>query len=1008
MATYLFTTIGTQDIQFKKEFINECEKRYCLIDGKGLSGSARDSGLNILNDINNCREKLDYPILQPLIDYCVKREQKIDEIFLIVSNQKKPHPLDTLYFGMILEKLIWGEFGINTRIVEIQGNISSFDDQYFELNDCLKEIENEQFFNNENDKFYILSQSGAPPSRNALLLNCMQRFKGSIQIEKPKNGEVTVQHFPEHFFKQVKEKIAPYAIKAYVAQVLSKNYVHHIGSHVSNRVFFNRLFERFKINQEDLLIGNQVFHNAVQERFQEVKTDLPYIVASEVFWELNENVTNTIETLRYMLVLKDKLDAYCQQRNEYIANLTASPDLSGKTAFLFRDILVPFIENTLILDNIAASEKFCYSNKQDEKQISLQVFIKRSGGDYHKMEIEYLKADKSICTDLYKLQYNEDGKIIAPTIETKSIPDKRFDGSVFNLKTIKSVNIKTGLEVFGSDIEITLPGTLGSHSMYSILENYIRNVAKHDRALISNELQIKLFIEEENENYYYVYLTNPDSILDNTQTNKIKTHADKAFELIDSNSSEPVQSGSGILDMAINATLLKGEGNFNEAILKGSLQIGRTGIEKSFPDIPVEVLYYGFQLRKAKNVVCLTSTDIPEDVQSGITFTENFMDVMGGKFAVIDYNLIKAFKADEVDKLLLKLPFRVIIVIPQSADLVESHLGFSMNRQVITCTSKELPIDKNLTLEKCWQVWFLKHWGNKVDWPLAQLYLYFEDSGMKSKWPENVKLGNQSFIDLTIEDVGIKTLKQPVENLPLVCFDHHGTLHQKFSKPCKVLFNRSNNYVLFGKNSADYSKIAHAWNNPNMVFELTEAGLLNVLVVDERIAQISMKTEEIDKPQLTNREDIGFLWDFYQAANVWVCTRWNFKSDTEKDISVDFIQETPKTGFSDTPFLKVVVDASKDKFSIGYECPGNCTLPNRFDMIILHRTVLTDMIGNLESEIFIDQLHCHFPYVIVNSGAGRPMKVKGNYKFLPYATLSKYFGLKEFAKYSFIQELMEI
>jgi hypothetical protein len=305
-------------------------------------------------------------------------------------------------------------------------------------------------------------------------------------------------------------------------------------------------------------------------------------------------------------------------------------------------------------------------------------------------------------------------------------------------------------------------------------------------------------------------------------------------------------------------------------------------------------------------------------------------------------------------------------------------------------------------------VWFIKHWGNQHNQPLAQLYLYFEDSGMKSIWPENVKPGNQSLIETIIEDVGIKTLIPPLENLPLVCFDHHGTLHQKFSKPCKTSFNRGNNYVLFGKNSADYSKIAHAWNNPNMVFELTEAGLMNVLVIDERIAQISMKTAGKGKPKLKQKDTNNFLWDYYQAANVWVCTSWNFTPDSGKDISVDFVQETSKTGFSDDPFLKVEVDVSNDKFLINYECQGNCTLPNRFDMIILHRTVLTDMIGSLEPEIFIDQLHCHFPFVIANSGAGRPMKVKGNYKFLPYATLSKYFGLKEFAKYSFIQELMEL
>lgn len=1006
MATYLLTTVGTQDIQFKKQYIKEGDHLYGIIEGKGISASARDSGLKMFNDFNKCQDKLDYPIIQPTIDYCIKNGKKPDKIFLIVSDQIPSNIQDTHYFGLIVEKLICKEFEIQSEIVVIQGSIISFDDQYFELNDKLNHIEKTQLLNKEDDTCYIVSQTGMPASRIALLLNCIPRFKKTIHLEKPIRGDVTIQHFPDKFIQQVRINSAPFAIKAYIVQILSRNYVHHIGSHVTNRVFFNRLLDRFNIKLEDLLIDKQTFYLAAMDKFSDSSIKDNALIASEVFGKLNELVKNTFDPVRYMLALKDKLDAYCQQRNEYIANLTASPDLSGKTAFLFRDILVPFMENALILDNIAASENIYYSNKPDENQISVQVFTRKIGDEYHEMGIDYLKADGNICEDLYRLHFNELGKIIAPTVNFPSELRERFDESFWNLKTITARNIETRQGEFGSDIEITLPGTLGAHALYSILENYIRNVAKHDRDKIRNELEIKLFIVEENENYYRVYLTNPCSILEDEQYKILEKNAKEAFELIDPYDN-PKQTGAGILDMAINATLLKGIGEFNEQRLNDSLKIYRTGNHVWFPNIPSGALVYAFQLRKAKNVICLTKAKTPDDLQSGIVFTERYKDVLGGKFAVVDYDLIKDFQSEELEKLLLNLPFRVLIVLPEELSFGEPILKLSKNHQVIACTESELSLDNKLTIEKCWHLWLSKHWGTDENIPVAQLYLYFEDQGMETKWREKVKIEKHYLVDETINDIGMNDLNQPKEHLPIVCFDHHGSVHSKFSVPCKAAFTQNNCYVLFGKNSSDYLKIAHAHNNPNMLFELTEAGLLNVLIIDERIAQIALKTEAKSKPNLTQRKT-EFLWDYYQAANVWVCTQWIFKSKLAEPISVDFIQKAKSVEDMQTPFLKVKVDASSDNYSLDYECEKNDSLPKHFDMIVLHRTVLTDMIGKTDSEEFIDQLHHHFPYVIVNSGGGRPLKVKGNYKFLPYASLSKYFGRKEFAKYSFIQELMEI
>ena len=310
MANYLFATVGGQDVQFKKESLEEIDKDLCGTDRsgtkKGTFSSPRETGQIILDKFVAYEDKLDYPIIGPVIDYLNEQHFTPDKIFLFVSNQEPLASSDTIFLGKILQNH-FTDGKLACEVIELNEDPSSFDDQYNSINKKLSEIE--KGLNPSEDSIFVFPQAGTPATRNALLLNCILYFPKLIQLGKPWGGGVAQQHFPQRFRDQVKIKSLPSTLKETLATISARNLSHTEGSHVM--ISFQKNLKE-KLDALQSMASSTGFKN-LKEKYDafsdylrgqmEYVADLSGRTASQTFFDYNflSEVENLKEIIHFFL-----------------------------------------------------------------------------------------------------------------------------------------------------------------------------------------------------------------------------------------------------------------------------------------------------------------------------------------------------------------------------------------------------------------------------------------------------------------------------------------------------------------------------------------------------------------------------------------------------------------------------------------------------------------------------------------------------------------------------------
>ena len=176
-------------------------------------------------------------------------------------------------------------------------------------------------------------------------------------------------------------------------------------------------------------------------------------------------------------IQKTRLDEYIQEKEDFLAEITTQPLAMTKTVWFYKDIVLKFITNTLIIDNLAANEGLKYKNI-DEPPIIFDVII-------NDQEVKVTFSCKNGCKD-YEYPIN--------------FPYLSYCGECFYKKDI---NIEDGVLFFkkiNNDIMIDVPGPVGEYTLFSRFENIIRNVAKHNTN--NDILHLYLKISDLDEYFY--------------------------------------------------------------------------------------------------------------------------------------------------------------------------------------------------------------------------------------------------------------------------------------------------------------------------------------------------------------------------------------------------------------------------------------------------------------------------------------------------------------------------
>ncbi|MBT5303479.1 MAG: hypothetical protein HOL31_00165, partial [Candidatus Scalindua sp.] len=774
-----------------------------------------------------------------------------------------------------------------------------------------------------------------------------------------------------------KFKVLRHGIKAALSAIIVRNHSHHIGSHVMPRATVGKIRERVIELQESL----------------------------ENCEELNEIVD----------ALKDKLDEYIQKKADFTAEIATEPLTSTKTMKFFDEVVLSFVTNIPLMDNIGANEDVRYRSFSNNR---LKIHFSIQGEELTGV------FGESNCDEIYK---------------HTELPYSMYCNCPRELQRqrIRSENSEN------KDVAIALPGCLGEYAIYAFLENFIRNGIKHNKEDLDKykdkdyEIHVNVCEFEETNPYkdeFYKVEIRDNVIIDSSKRFSITKEGGTNDEvglpeylqhLID----RPIvnDNGSlrkeawGIAEMKIMATLLRGSTDF-------------TNMSKNLTVEGVDgYLVYEFYVMKPKDVAIISNTtaiqEKEEQSKNGIWWFNSLKDyenhILIGKspasfkFLVIDDLDKKDSDEGYFKKITPILPFRVLI-----NGKMDNHICTEIIKGFKIINTENIQEIKNIQNSDCskileitWKSWmdkFIEDKGlKKDDLCLVLFFQQSEEEKPTESWSKITKPTVKLCIP-TRKDIG-KDSYFPCEKNNILMYDRHFGAFNKIKNKNVIEFHEA-----FDKNSSDFIHI-HSEYHYEKIYEFVEAALLKVLIIDERIAEVAHCDLNIGKYAKEaygkGKEDNDGRKRLLVAkkAGIFICTHLC--------INNKFTPEPLHQSLNNkAPLICVKIDAKmSDPISIQefgvYFCNNkdckNCNgQKTDIDSIIIHQGVLENFFTELKSrddyDAFVTALQEKVPYIIIDSGRGIPAKLPDSAKFLPFSLLEDFIMKDRIGKYSLTRIIMSL
>ena len=390
----------------------------------------------------------------------------------------------------------------------------------------------------------------------------------------------------------------------------------------------------------------------------------------------------------------------------------------------------------------------------------------------------------------------------------------QFNNELFLLKHISSSDIKDIKvlpEVKTLDIEdaiVKIPnGNLGNHALYTILENMIRNITKHDHTHFKELNQLFLYInikEESKESNFYKI-----TIYDNIE------RGEEVFELVQSLNHQigsPIFSkahkirtfGLGLLEMCISAAYLRG---YLPSNVIGNKKLSPPLLKATEVPIPGSQKYhlgYELYLRKPKEIAWIKNTRISYLNSSSVQpiFVEEFL----AKNKILPHSFLLLENTQIIENKKGLIPLRIIQI----------NKDISINE-----------LNKGDFLIGLWQYWLEKLIIRKqIGRPNLSIHLSGQ-KGIKNRQVDENSLSN------------------------IILFDHHGERAKiKSDHPSAI----NPNHLLFYEAFNSITPLGHLlrdWDNYTgkekqlLELQLVESALTKVIIIDERIQRECLDSDKM-------------------------------------------------------------------------------------------------------------------------------------------------------------------
>lgn len=877
-------------------------------------------------------------------------------------------------------------------------------------------------------------------------------------------SKIGVYHLFENFFDQ--------SVRSAVSSIMARNMSHNIGSHVIPRATVEAV--RRRINELKVLGDDEQQSMTLGAR-------------SEVVLDL-------------VTALKGNLDEYTQRKSDFLAEITTEPLMTTRPVFFYREVILPLVENTLLMDNIAANEGIQYVDSQRNR---LSIRLRINGKELR------AKYQCRLC-----IETGQQGDYVYPDSLPYSLSCIRHPNKRLELRAIENGEF---------DVEVELPGPLGEFAFYSFMENHIRNSAKHNKECISRDENLDIRIDisdptnEDNLNFYNVKVWN--NVVDPTREinmdvngvpHKVLWEAISALaasKIIQPDGSLKRQAW-GIAEMKICAILLSGPKDFAKALnLQDPKDLtSRRHLTVLKEEIDGEErLVYQFYLMKSRKI-CAVLPQLAErlavggrDVQArerkwlehketlkkeGVWIFDSMQELedalnkdsgngqasdeqradladMGQlgldsiasfRFALFDCSdstgpekekvLLKltnggtfgAGRGQASDEyalqesrasILPKLPFRILALVgPDTADAAIPNCVVQVHEDSETAGLFQMSAGE--LYQWAWRRW-IGRWVDQDKSVVVNVYLdQREDEEPTSKWVKHGAKFNEDSGNVKLDVFG--WCGESVESLinvssdersAYVIYDRHRQLSSKLSQ--RLITSQEWAYMILEKHSPDFTTLfspkfpSHGLEKWTLPWELAEAGLLRILVIDERAAEFSMDEPEDDT---TRRllEKLGatrfgekdesvtaIRWHMAWAANTFICTHFGYEQEPME------LHNRVGNKNSKYPYLKMAV--GERGIDLRLSAWGEKEGSLKAEAVLIHQGVLDDCSSRIigfNQEKFLDRLRQDFPFVVVESGRGIPPTLSEKEKFLPFSRLQHSILGSIVGKFGFSKVLMSL
>jgi|GEM_PF-5310248 len=334
------------------------------------------------------------------------------------------------------------------------------------------------------------------------------------------------------------------SLRSAVAAIMSRNMSHNIGSHILFYLKMEKVMDLFL----KIVSKNRINYKDLSQKIQELIEKL-----NQNQYNLNSSLNSVKDTLEELERLLKSLSAdirwgilewiedtktffgYLQQRMDFLAQVSTEWPKWTFSAYLMKDIIRNFLMQRHLLDGIGKSEglrgfyyewekpykKYLkYKAKLEKARIRVEENLGRI-----KFHIFNLSKIGDVKDNQVKELWNKKHKSIY--VRKKQLNNSRV--LLYSSDKDSHINIE-------KDIPIAIPGgVIGYHALYVIIENIIRNSAKHGytkKRGNKGDLEIVIeFTDDFKEPYNYWRFR----IYDNVSKIKRSISRNKRFRIFDVN-----------------------------------------------------------------------------------------------------------------------------------------------------------------------------------------------------------------------------------------------------------------------------------------------------------------------------------------------------------------------------------------------------------------------------------------------------------------------------------------